>query len=67
MNQQVNITKNVIIELTPAQLQVVIGLVRKGVYENVIGVLNSIETQVVKQMTAVEGTQELINGNGVPN
>lgn len=50
MSQQINLTKNVNIEFTPQQLQIIIAYLQKGSYDQVVTIISSIEQQVIKQL-----------------
>jgi hypothetical protein len=48
--EKIKVDKNVIIELTPQQLSIIMSHLGKGVYENVSGVISHIQNQVVQQI-----------------
>ena len=50
MQQQINLDKNVTIEFTPQQLTTVISFLNKGAYEQVAGIIATIEKQVIEQL-----------------
>jgi hypothetical protein len=48
--QSVHIDKNIFIELTPEQLQITVNILKKGSFEVVAPIINSIERQVLQQL-----------------
>lgn len=57
--QQINLDKNVTIEFSPADLSVVVALLRKGSFQQVAPVIQSIEQQVIKQVQGVKDANPL--------
>ncbi len=49
--EQIKLEKNVLLEFKPEQIALIINVLREQPYKLVIELLNSIETQIIKQMT----------------
>lgn len=47
--EQINLNKNVKIEFTPEQIGIVLAVLRKQSYEQVVDVITSIQGQVIEQ------------------
>lgn len=54
MSQQISLDKNVTIEFTPQQLTIIFALLKKGSYEQVAEIVNTIEKQVISQLQTNE-------------